>query len=121
MLCDDEVLVLVHEQQGAVGDLASIVIHREAMWRPLGRLKPGLLSQPGAHSMGQILQILSHSLYHCASAESRPAHPICCAQYKPNPAQMRPIPMTTACWVSARLGLEKRDSLSAGYCTARGG
>ena len=55
MLCDDEVLVLVHEQQGAVGDLASIVIHREAMRRPLGCLKPWLLSQPGAHSVRQVL------------------------------------------------------------------
>lgn len=68
MLCDDEILVLVHEQQSAVGDLASVVIHREAMRRPLGCLKPGLLGQPGAHSMSQILQMFSRIQCRCASA-----------------------------------------------------
>jgi len=61
MLCDDEVLVLVHEQQRAVGDLASIVIHREAMRWPLGCLKPGLLSQPGTYSVRQVLHTHAHS------------------------------------------------------------
>lgn len=51
MLSNDKVLVLVHEQQRAVGDFASIVVHRETVGRALGGIKPGLLCQPGAHSM----------------------------------------------------------------------
>ena len=56
VLCNDEVFVLVHEQQSAVGDFAGVVVHREAMGRSLGRLKPGLLCQPGTHCMRQVLQ-----------------------------------------------------------------
>ena len=51
MLSNDEVLVFVHEQQRAVGDLASIVVHREAVGRALGGVKPWLLCQSSAHSM----------------------------------------------------------------------
>ena len=40
MLCNDKVLVLVHHQQSAVVDLASIVLHPKAVWGPFGGIKP---------------------------------------------------------------------------------
>lgn len=44
MFGNDKVLVFVHEQEGAVGDFASVVLHGEAVWRALGGVKPGLAS-----------------------------------------------------------------------------
>lgn len=56
MLGDDKVLVLVHKQQRAVGDLAGIVVHREAVGWALGGLKPAQVCQAGAHRVRQVLQ-----------------------------------------------------------------
>lgn len=57
MLCNDKVLVLVHEQQGAVVDLASIVLHAKAVRGAFRRIKSGQPCQLGANCMGQILHI----------------------------------------------------------------
>ena len=55
MLSNDKVFVLVHEQERAVGDLASIVIHRKTVGGSLRGVKPGLLCQSGAYSVCQVL------------------------------------------------------------------
>lgn len=56
MLCNDKVLVLVHHQQSAVVDLASIVLHPKAVRGPFGGIKPWHAIQLGSHCMCQVLQ-----------------------------------------------------------------
>ena len=55
MFSNDKVLVLVHEQQGAVGDLASVVVHLKAVGWSFGCIKPGHVSQPGTDGVCQVL------------------------------------------------------------------
>ena len=49
-------LVLLQQQLGGVGDLARVVLHREAVLRPLGRREARLLRQARAQRVRQVLR-----------------------------------------------------------------
>ena len=67
MFSHSEVFVFVHERSSSVGDLAGIVIHREAVGGPLGRRESWMVCQPCPQ---RICQILCNSIWSLIEAAS---------------------------------------------------